>query len=246
MAIRDLSVRPPIITCLFLLLILSLTMAYGQKDLRFFEGSTESLRAQAKASKRPFLLYFYASWSEPCQQMDRTTYQSPSVIDFLNQHFLVQRINGATGDRGLHQVQQEYGVFLFPTLVICSAEGEVLDELSGYMTPESLVRMLGQYVARVTSGPTPIPMPRDLSPASQGFGVQVGVYGDYENVQREVERLQSRYQQQVQVFSGRLKGSEIHRVVIGPFDNQVIARRFLKEFQAREQRAGIVKDLSRL
>jgi hypothetical protein len=199
--------------------------------------------------------------------MDMHTYRSPGLVSYLNQHYLVYRVDVSANDRGMSDLPNRYQVFLFPTLVICSPSGEVLSELSGYVSASKLMTELAPYAPTKASDGIPSKQHQAISDApaveaaeqlvalphlpvesvepaepAQAFVVQVGVYGNYNNVEREIERLSARYHQPVQVISGHLQGSAIYRVVVGPFPAISQAQQFLRAFQAQEHRAGIIKE----
>lgn len=231
----------------FLLLssTLSPTTGLAQPALPYYQGSLEALQADAQRTQRPYLLYFYANWSDPCRQMETHTYRSPEVASYLTEHFFIYRVDVSSEDRGTAELPRRYSVFLFPTLVICSPEGEVLEEISGYFAPSKFIEELRPYEQTSQSVALSAPAPPAQQPQAD-FVVQVGVYGDYGNVERETQRLAERYQEPVRIVSGYLNGSDIHRVVVGPFQHQAEAKRFLQRFQATEGRAGIIKRLSQL
>jgi len=244
--------------CFFTLTVLLCTLNLkAQPVLRDYQGSIESLQFEADQSDRPYLLYFFADWSEPCQQMERATYRSEAVVEYINRHFFFYRINTSTNDRGEVDLPSKYHIFLYPTLLVCSPQGEVVQTFSGYIAPAELLEHLRaldfspQAPPRVASQPAapeapldPFPQAPSVHPAT--IVVQVGVYGDYDNVQPEIQRLQQRYQVSVRVIDGNLNGSPIHRIVVGPFASQHEAERFQQRFKSAENRHALIKDLKDL
>ncbi|MEZ4776376.1 MAG: thioredoxin family protein [Bacteroidia bacterium] len=78
---------------------------------------------------------------------------------------------------------------------------------------------------------------------SNGYGVQIGVFGDYANVLREVSALEVLYKQQVMVNISKLSGNTVFKVVVGPFDSASQAEGFRKLFQEREKRTAMIVNL---
>jgi thiol:disulfide interchange protein len=77
--------------------------------------------AQAKALGKPLLLHFYADWCGPCQQMERTVLNQPSVVRCLGVDVVGVKING---DHHADLLSR-FGVSGFPTDVLVSPDGEV-------------------------------------------------------------------------------------------------------------------------
>lgn len=244
--------------CFFTVIVLLCSLNLkAQSVLRDYQGSIESLQVEADRSDRPYLLYFFADWSEPCQQMERQTYRSEAVVDYINRHFLFYRVNTSSNDRGEADLPGKYQIFLYPTLVVCSPQGEVLQTYSGYIAPQVLLTRLKNFdfpvreYTEVASQPTASEAPLDHFPQEPSarpttIVVQVGVYGNYRNVQSEVQRLQQQYRQPVRVVNGHLNGSPIHRIVVGPFESHGEAEQFQRRFKREENRNALIKDLKRL
>ena len=80
---------------------------------------------------------------------------------------------------------------------------------------------------------------------TKGWGVQVGVYGNYGNVLVQVEKLEKQFREPVNVNIVESNGRTLYKIIVGAYDNIDDARRL----HARIKAAGIsgfVKDLSKL
>jgi len=80
---------------------------------------------------------------------------------------------------------------------------------------------------------------------SQGFSVQIGVYGDYENVLRESARFKDVFKETVLVHIDRLNDKTVYRLMIGEFKSQKEAETFLPKIKELAL-DGFVKDLAML
>ena len=80
---------------------------------------------------------------------------------------------------------------------------------------------------------------------SQGFSVQIGVYGDYENVLRESARFKETFKETVLVHIDRLNDKTVYRLMIGEFKSQKEAETFLPKVKELAL-DGFVKDLAML
>ncbi len=77
---------------------------------------------------------------------------------------------------------------------------------------------------------------------SRGYGVQVGVFGDYGNVLIQAERLQGLFQQPVLVNINELAGRTVYKMVVGAFTSKSKANRLKKDME-NEQVSGFVRRL---
>lgn len=77
---------------------------------------------------------------------------------------------------------------------------------------------------------------------SEGYSVQTGVYGDYQNVLREVNKLQKMFDQPVIVHVDSFKGSRVYKVMIGQFEDRGAATNYLAAIKYH-QVVGFVQDL---
>ena len=78
---------------------------------------------------------------------------------------------------------------------------------------------------------------------SSGFSVQTGVFGDYQNVLREVDKLQKMFDQPVIVHVDSFKGQRVYKVMIGEFADRGAAINYLEAIKYH-QVVGFVQDLS--
>lgn len=81
---------------------------------------------------------------------------------------------------------------------------------------------------------------------TQGYGIQVGVFGQYGNVLREVEKLQQDFKQPVLVNISTLNGKTVYNVIVGSFETRRSASAFRRLMRKQDYRNTMVKDLSKL
>lgn len=78
---------------------------------------------------------------------------------------------------------------------------------------------------------------------SKGFGVQIGVYAQYGNVLKEVEKLDKKFDAPILVHITNLRGRVVYRIVVGSFARKNEAIEYRKKMQNKGIN-GILKDLS--
>ena len=81
--------------------------------------------------------------------------------------------------------------------------------------------------------------------ASSGYSVQIGVYGDYENVLRETAKFKNLFAEPIIVHIDKIRGKTVYRVMVGEFGSESQASRFTGIVKSKGLE-GFVKDLSGL
>lgn len=143
--------------CLFatISLVCAENDSYAQKDKGIqFESvvSWEQLKKKAAQEDKFIFIDAYASWCGPCKQMDRDVYPTESIGEFVNEHFLVVKVQMDTSKNDNTLVKQqyamaariskEYKVDAFPTYLFFSPEGKIIHRESGYKTPEQFLALV--------------------------------------------------------------------------------------------------------
>ncbi len=79
--------------------------------------------------------------------------------------------------------------------------------------------------------------------SSKGFGVQVGVYSNYESVLDQASNLKKKYNKKTMVHVAKYKGDVVYKLLIGAFNNKREAAYFRNDLR-RDNIDGLLKDLS--
>jgi len=78
---------------------------------------------------------------------------------------------------------------------------------------------------------------------NDGYGVQIGVFAQYGNVLREVQKLQDKFSQPILVNISNLEGVPVYKIIIGSFDTRREAISFRRMMRKKDQ-DGVIKDLA--
>lgn len=102
---------------------------------KFDEASLQS----AIKSGRPTLVYFYAAWCRPCQQLRSSTFRDERVINKLAEWNRLKadmsfRENKLTIQRG-----EKFKVWGLPTLLFYDSNGNEAARKSGFISAENLI-----------------------------------------------------------------------------------------------------------
>ena len=79
--------------------------------------------------------------------------------------------------------------------------------------------------------------------ASKGFSIQIGAYGEYGNVLREVEKLEKTFNEPILVHIAKLKGKPVYKIMVGSFNNRNEATSF-KQQVINNGLQAMIKDLA--
>jgi uncharacterized protein len=82
----------------------------------------EDVFSEAMLSDKPIFLVISSSWCQWCHIMDETTLSEPSIINILNQDYIPVRVDSDLRP----DVNQRYNQNGWPSVVMLSAEGEIL------------------------------------------------------------------------------------------------------------------------
>jgi len=119
----------------------------------------EAVAANQK-EPRKIMVDVYTDWCGWCKRMDATTFQDPTVMKYLNEHFYPVKLNaeqkedivfqGATfkfqpyGRRGAHElaIQLLNGRMSYPSVVYLNEKFEIITVSPGYKMPDDIMKEL--------------------------------------------------------------------------------------------------------
>jgi len=109
--------------------------------------------AEAASTKRPMLIDVYTDWCGWCKLMDRDVYARDDVRAYLNQHFVLVKLNAESaaearyGGRTLtaRALAQQLRVSGYPTTILLKPGGEHIANVPGYI-PADRFKLMLQYI----------------------------------------------------------------------------------------------------
>ena len=93
--------------------------------------------AIAKRTHRPVFYEFSAAWCAPCRMLEHEVFMDPEFATRINARFIAVRVVDTQREEGhnapdVQALMDRYGVKVFPTIIVASPDGSVLDRVIGY------------------------------------------------------------------------------------------------------------------
>lgn len=160
------------------ILLLLILFAVGYVNAQEINWMTmnEALAAQQENPKKIFM-DVYTTWCGPCKLMDRNTFSSKDVIDYINDNYYAVKFNaegteevtfedftytnpnyqeGRKGRNTTHFFADALKLRGYPSLVFFGSDGVLIQAIPGYKTPSQLeiyLKMIGSddYLKVVTA-----------------------------------------------------------------------------------------------
>ncbi|CAM3453036.1 thioredoxin family protein [Flavobacterium chungbukense] len=105
------------------------------------EGSWIQTKKQAQTEKKLIFVDLYFTGCMPCAQMDKEVFPDPKVAALLNADFVTFKSDILKEEIG-KKLCMKYGVTGFPTFLLMSAEGKVIDIAGGFHSVEQFTALL--------------------------------------------------------------------------------------------------------
>lgn len=111
----------------------------------------EAAVVQARASGKKVVVEVYAPWCGWCRKMTNEVYADADVRRYLNEHFVVARLNGDDADETFEfqghtlngmELAQGLGASAFPTTVFLDDESAYITRLPGYVAQSDFLQVL--------------------------------------------------------------------------------------------------------
>ncbi len=120
-----------------------------QRSALFTQTSIEKGWQQAVAQKRPLLVMFTMDRCQYCEKMLSQTYRHPAIEQMLRQN-AVTVLAHADSHRALIK---KLGIRSFPSSLLVSPKGKVLDFVQGYVDAREFAQRVGPKLASAQRAP---------------------------------------------------------------------------------------------
>jgi uncharacterized protein YyaL (SSP411 family) len=123
---------------------------------------------KARKEDKHVLVDFYTSWCGWCKVMDSRTYSNPAIAAYLNDHFVLAKVNAESpkrfkvgeGTKSGVELAREFDINSFPITWFLQPDGEKIDKIMGFVPPEKFQPVLQfvherKYAAKAEGKTTP-------------------------------------------------------------------------------------------
>jgi thioredoxin-related protein len=254
-----------LIISVFLCNLVLTTFAQKTLPYAFFNGNYIELQAKAQKIQKPYFVYFYANWCMPCKKMNDITFRDAKVIQYLKKYYVGIQIDGESEISEGIDLAKRFEVSFFPMVLFFSPEGKLAEKIDGYLSPTDLMKALVRnqnakgkptYEPKTTFDDAEVKAFKAQGKGlykfhfepqtSEGYGVQVGTYEDYENVLLKVNQLQKFFHRHIILHIDEEKGKTIYRIILGSFRTRRSAMTYNEMLLRKEGQNGIVVHLATL
>jgi thioredoxin-related protein len=215
-------------------LFAGLALQAQENKLIFFEGNFTQFQTRALNAEKPQLVYIYANWSLVAKKMNEETLTDARLVNYVTSKYLAIAYDGESVLNEGAELAKRFQVIFFPTILVLTPEGRLLEKLPGYLTADELLKKLRSHekargtpeVAQFRQEMLPPQKPGEFlykvsanTIPQAGFGVLVMSSKQYRQVFAKVVELEkTRFHKNVLVFSRDLPNGEVdYRVLLGPF-----------------------------
>jgi uncharacterized protein YyaL (SSP411 family) len=123
--------------------VTALAQAGLPKGIPWIHSSAEALAA-ARQANAPILAFVTSSHCHFCQKMEAQTWSDDAVVRQVSTAFVPLRLDADREPRFVESLK----VRAFPTTVIFTPQGQVIEAAQGYQSPAKIGRLLERSSAR--------------------------------------------------------------------------------------------------
>ncbi|RTK98094.1 MAG: protein-disulfide reductase DsbD [Proteobacteria bacterium] len=101
---------------------------------------------EAQLKHQPVILDFYANWCSACKELDLRTFSDPAIQNHFRKYAMI-RVNVTQNTPDIQIMQQRYGIFALPTLLMLDSSGRPIQNLQtyGFINRNELLPKLEQF-----------------------------------------------------------------------------------------------------
>lgn len=121
-------------------------MEEGYKGIEFDQLTFAELLKKAKDEGKLVFIDCYTSWCGPCRAMANSVFPKEEVGNYFNTRFINAKMDMEKGEG--KEVAKKYKINAFPTLLFLDSDGNLIERLIGYKSPEALLKAVSDIKAK--------------------------------------------------------------------------------------------------
>ena len=96
---------------------------------------------EARASKQPVMIDFFATWCGACVELDKFTFSDPKVKSRL-EGFVKIKLDFSRGSEQVELLKKKYGIVGLPVVLFLDSEGKPLKRLEKFVGPKEFLKII--------------------------------------------------------------------------------------------------------
>ncbi|SKA39641.1 Thioredoxin-related protein [Chitinophaga eiseniae] len=128
-------------------------MAIAQDSTQFIKGTWNELTSRARKEQKPIFIDTYFEGCHACKDMEVKVFPRPEVKKYMEENFICTGYDVFKEQFGM-DLCRKYYMRGFPTYLVISGDGRLLDRSSGYQEPDKFMAFLKGTVASHKAGKT--------------------------------------------------------------------------------------------
>ena len=113
-----------------------------EDSLDWTHDETQGLE-EARASKKPAVIDFYATWCGACVELDKFTFSDPEVRSRL-EGFVKIKLDFSRGSEQVERFKKKYGIVGLPVVLFLDSEGKPLKRLEKFVGPKEFLEIMDE------------------------------------------------------------------------------------------------------
>ena len=134
------AVRKPVFTLVWAFVGIAWTGVAHAGEIDWY-SAPRLASLEAQQSGLPLLIYFETDFCGYCRRLERTTWASDAVASVISETFVPLRVDAQVES----ELARRLGVRGFPTVLVLSPEGQMLERIEGYRDATEMHTLLKEH-----------------------------------------------------------------------------------------------------
>ena len=113
-----------------------------ESHLDWVTDETQGLE-EARASKQPVMIDFFATWCGACVELDKFTFSDPEVQSRL-EDFVKIKLDFSRSSDQVEELKKKYGIVGLPVVLFLDSEGKPLKRLEKFVGPKEFLKIMDE------------------------------------------------------------------------------------------------------